>query len=122
MRYEFIGQTKRREPDRLDTFFPQCFEYGTSKPALDDTFFEGKEHRALPGKLFQHGSVERLDEPCIDHRNINPFLGEFVNIVPWAHIDIAGTADTDKETPWRAAGATGFGVRLVLEYLMDRTG
>jgi len=45
------------------------------------------------------------------------FLGQFVNNTPWAHIDIAGTADTDKEKPYRALGATGFGVRLLVEYL-----
>ena len=45
------------------------------------------------------------------------FLGEFVNDIPWAHIDIAAVADTTKEKPYRGSGATGFGVRLVLEYL-----
>ena len=47
------------------------------------------------------------------------FLGQFVNEVPWAHIDIAAMADTTKEKPFRTAGATGFGVRLVLEYLRN---
>ena len=45
------------------------------------------------------------------------FLGEFVQGVPWAHLDIAGTADTAKEKSYRGSGATGFGVRLILEYL-----
>lgn len=45
------------------------------------------------------------------------FLGEFVDDIPWAHIDIAATADTDKAKPYRSVGATGFGVRLILEYL-----
>ena len=45
------------------------------------------------------------------------FLGQFVGDIPWAHVDIAGVADTDKEKPYRSVGATGFGVRLVLEYL-----
>lgn len=45
------------------------------------------------------------------------FLGEFVGDVPWAHIDIAAVADTDKEKPYRAVGATGFGVRLIMEFL-----
>ncbi|MCK4628209.1 MAG: leucyl aminopeptidase, partial [Sedimentisphaerales bacterium] len=43
------------------------------------------------------------------------FLGEFVGDVPWVHIDIAAVADTDREKPWREIGATGFGVRLVVE-------
>jgi leucyl aminopeptidase len=45
------------------------------------------------------------------------FLGAFVDKTPWAHIDIAAVADTEKPKPYRAPGATGFAVRLVLEYL-----
>lgn len=45
------------------------------------------------------------------------FLGEFVEKIPWAHIDVAGTSDFSDEKPFRAVGATGFGVRLILEYL-----
>lgn len=46
------------------------------------------------------------------------FLKEFVpDDMPWAHIDIAGTADTPKETPLFCKGATGFGIRLLLDYL-----
>ena len=35
----------------------------------------------------------------------------------WAHLDIAGTASDGKKRPYRAAGATGFGVRVVTEWL-----
>jgi leucyl aminopeptidase len=45
------------------------------------------------------------------------FLGEFVGAAPWAHIDIAAMAEDEKSKAWRASGATGFAVRLVLEYL-----
>jgi leucyl aminopeptidase len=46
------------------------------------------------------------------------FLQAFVeNGVPWAHLDIAGTAWTTKEEPHRAKGATGFGVALITEWL-----
>lgn len=38
----------------------------------------------------------------------------------WAHIDIAGTANDGKKQPWRAAGATGFGVRIVVEWLRQK--
>ena len=41
------------------------------------------------------------------------FLEEFVDEVPWAHLDIAGTAwDTGRE--YVGKGASGFGVRLLL--------
>ena len=46
------------------------------------------------------------------------FLKQFVSEdIPWAHIDIAGVADTDKDLPYCPKGATGFGVRLFLDYL-----
>ena len=45
------------------------------------------------------------------------FLKQFVSDeIPWAHIDIAGVADTEKDLPYCPKGATGFGVRLLLEY------
>jgi len=47
------------------------------------------------------------------------FLGEFVGDIPWAHIDIAAVADTSEQTSYRSVGATGFALRLVLEYLRE---
>ncbi|MBI2060796.1 MAG: leucyl aminopeptidase [Nitrospirae bacterium] len=46
------------------------------------------------------------------------FLKEFVGSVPWAHIDIAGPAFTEKELPYCPKGGTGFGVRLLVDYLL----
>lgn len=37
---------------------------------------------------------------------------------PWVHLDIAGTAFTDKPQPYRPVGGTGFGVRLLVDVLM----
>ncbi len=46
------------------------------------------------------------------------FLEEFVDGVPWAHLDIAGTAwDTGRE--YVGKGATGFGVRLLVRLARD---
>lgn len=46
------------------------------------------------------------------------FLKQFVNQgVPWAHLDIAGTATCDKDLPYCPKGATGFGVRLLVDYI-----
>ncbi len=46
------------------------------------------------------------------------FLKEFVtDKTPWAHLDIAGTATISKPTPICPIGATGFGVRLLIDYL-----
>ena len=46
------------------------------------------------------------------------FLREFVKDVKWAHIDIAGTAFLDKPEKESIKGATGFGVRTLLSYLI----
>ncbi|MFH1443308.1 MAG: leucyl aminopeptidase [Candidatus Micrarchaeota archaeon] len=46
------------------------------------------------------------------------FLKKFVNY-PWAHVDIAGTAWNDNEKPYGIKGATGFGVRLIIEMLRE---
>ncbi len=46
------------------------------------------------------------------------FLKQFVDdSIPWAHLDIAGLADSPKDLPYCPKGATGFGVRLLLDYL-----
>lgn len=46
------------------------------------------------------------------------FLQEFVDGIPWCHIDIAGTAWGPKEPSYQPKdGATGVGVRLVYEFL-----
>ena len=46
------------------------------------------------------------------------FLKQFVDDkTPWAHLDIAGVSDWDNEMPYCPKGASGFGVRLLVEYL-----
>jgi leucyl aminopeptidase len=45
------------------------------------------------------------------------FLAAFVGDTPWAHLDIAGTGWTAKPGPTQPRGATGVGVRLVVEAL-----
>nr|WP_296071303.1 leucyl aminopeptidase [uncultured Actinoplanes sp.] len=46
------------------------------------------------------------------------FLAEFVGSVPWAHVDIAGTAWSDSAQGWLNKGATGYGTRLLIELAM----
>ena len=43
------------------------------------------------------------------------FIGQFVGETPWVHIDIAGTSDTDKADGYNQKGATGVGVRTLVE-------
>ena len=68
-----------------------------------------------------------LDSDVADLRNISRsrgggtmtaglFLQEFVpEGIPWAHIDIAGTAWSDSDDAETTKGGTGYGVRLLLE-------
>jgi leucyl aminopeptidase len=44
------------------------------------------------------------------------FLEHFV-AYPWIHVDIAGPSFLKKALPYRPVGGTGFGVRLLVEYL-----
>ena len=64
-------------------------------------------------------------------RNASPlqggaFLTWFVkwqgkDVIPWAHLDIAGVADTEKELPLYARGSTGWGVRTLVEWVTARS-
>jgi leucyl aminopeptidase len=49
------------------------------------------------------------------------FLREFVDGFPWAHLDIAGTAYSDRDDPARVKGPTGIGVRLFTEFVLARS-
>lgn len=74
---------------------------------------------------------KELDSAVADIKNVGGvdagaitaalFLEEFVNGLPWAHLDIAGTAQLDADDGWRAKGATGFGTRLLIDFLMNFT-
>jgi leucyl aminopeptidase len=43
------------------------------------------------------------------------FLQQFVGSTPWAHLDIAGTAWTEKDNPWQSKGATGIMIRTLVD-------
>jgi leucyl aminopeptidase len=71
-----------------------------------------------------------IDSPIADMKNVGPreggsitaahFIQRFVeNGVRWAHIDMAGKAWSDKPGTTYDKGATGFGVRLLDEYVSD---
>ena len=47
------------------------------------------------------------------------FLQRFIEDVPWAHLDIAGTAWSKKAKPTVPKGATAFGVRLLDRLVAD---
>ena len=69
---------------------------------------------------------EQLKSEVADLRNVGgreggcitaaKFLEHFVDY-PWVHVDIAGVAFTHKARPYRPIGGTGFGVRLLVEFM-----
>jgi leucyl aminopeptidase len=70
---------------------------------------------------------EHLKSDVADFNNVGPrgggaitaglFLSEFAGDTPWAHLDIAGPAFVEKDTPTGPKGATGTPVRTLLAYL-----
>ena len=67
-----------------------------------------------------------LDSVVADMRNIGGpyagattaaiFLSEFVDEVPWAHLDIAGPMNAENDNGWKSKGATGFGTRILVDF------
>ena len=47
------------------------------------------------------------------------FLKQFVQETAWAHIDLAGPIWTEKEDGYNPAGATGFGVRTLVNWVLS---
>jgi leucyl aminopeptidase len=71
-----------------------------------------------------------LDSEIADMKNVGPreggsitaaqFIKRFIEDgVKWAHLDIAGMAWSDKASSTYAKGATGFGVRLLDQFVAD---
>lgn len=46
------------------------------------------------------------------------FLKQFVKETPWAHLDVAGPVWTEKESGYNNSGATGFGVRTLVNWVL----
>jgi len=72
---------------------------------------------------------KQINTPRADMKNVGPrwggsitaaqFLQRFTNDVPWAHMDIAGVAWSDKELPLMSKGASGFAVRAMDQFVRD---
>jgi leucyl aminopeptidase len=50
------------------------------------------------------------------------FLAEFVGDIPWAHLDIAGPAFTERGGDYTPKGGTGVPVRTMVEYILAQAG
>jgi leucyl aminopeptidase len=72
---------------------------------------------------------EGLKSPIADMKNTGPrgggsitaalFLQQFIKDVPWAHLDVAGPVWADKENGVNNAGATGYPVRTLVNWVMS---
>lgn len=105
---------------------------GTDQRLIDDLVKAGEQcgERLWPMPLDKgYGEIIRSD--IADVKNVGDrtagsitaafFLKHFAGSVPWAHLDIAGTAWLEKEKPYMAKGATGFGVRLMANFVLNRS-
>jgi leucyl aminopeptidase len=97
---------------------------------------EATFERVWPLPLWEEYEPQ-LDSEVADMKNIGGrpagtitaalFLKRFVQgtgthpAYPWAHLDIAGCATTDKERPYTPKGATGIGVRLLAHLISNWT-
>ncbi|MBD1897292.1 leucyl aminopeptidase [Coleofasciculus sp. FACHB-129] len=72
---------------------------------------------------------EGIKSPIADLKNTGPrpggsitaalFLKQFVQETPWAHLDIAGPVWADKENGVNNSGATGYGVRTLVNWVLS---
>lgn len=101
--------------------------FGNRQPLVDEVIRCG---RAAGERLWQLPLVkeyrEEIKSSIADIKNVGGSSGgaitaalilqEFVDNRPWVHLDIAGPAYTEKETPICPKGGTGFGVRTLLQF------
>ena len=103
--------------------------FGNNQALLDKVMAAGNEvgERAWQLPMFSEYR-EQLKSDIADIKNIGTryggaitaakFLEDFVDNTPWVHLDIAGTADTDKEKGYFVKGATGIPVRTLVNYIL----
>ncbi|WP_169568763.1 leucyl aminopeptidase [Sneathiella limimaris] len=100
--------------------------FSNNDELADQIFASGKDVGEGVWRLpMQKEYAKQIDSPIADMQNIGSggrgagsivaaeFLQKFVNGKPWAHLDIAGMAWSKKDTPTVPKGGTGYGVRLL---------
>jgi leucyl aminopeptidase len=104
---------------------------GTDEALIDEVRDAGEAcgERAWPLPLWPEYH-EQIRSDVADVKNIGgrgggaitaaALLAKFADGYPWAHLDIAGTAWVTTELPYTPKGATGYGVRLLVEFLKRR--
>jgi len=76
------------------------------------------------------GYKRQIESPLADVKNVGDrwggaitaalFLAEFVDDIPWVHLDIAGPAFRERPGDLGPRGATGVPVRTLVRYVLDR--
>jgi leucyl aminopeptidase len=74
-------------------------------------------HDALKSDVADFKNVGNRDGGAI---TAAAFLSKFAGNHPWVHLDIAGPAWLDKDRPYIPKGASGVGVRLLVDFLRKR--
>ena len=77
---------------------------------------------------FEESYFESMKSPIADMKNTGArtggaisaavFLKQYVKDTTWAHMDVAGPVWTDKGKDYSPVGATGYGVRLLVDWVM----
>jgi len=92
-------------------------------------FDVGEEINEKVWRLPLHKNYDKLiNSSYADVQNINyaggagsitaaQFLKRFINNTPWVHLDIAGMAFSKKAANLNSGGATGYGVRLLSDFI-----
>ena len=105
--------------------------FTNNQELLDNVIAAGKQSGELIWQLpMDEKYAEQLKSDVADMKNYGvslagaitgaKFLAEFVGDTPWIHLDIAGTALTDKESGYIVKGGTGVPVRTLINYVMSQ--
>ena len=106
---------------------------GNDEVIMDQLTAAGKKtfERVWPLPLFEEYE-KQIKSDVADVKNVGGrwggaitaglFLKRFVGNYRWVHLDIAGTAMLEEDLPYTPRGGSGFGVRLLVEFLKNWDG
>jgi leucyl aminopeptidase len=104
--------------------------FGNNQELIDRVIAAGAEAGELLWQMpMPEEYKEQLKSDAADIKNVGgryagsitaaQFLAEFVDNIPWVHIDIGGTSWSDKEKNCRVKGATGVPVRTLVNLVLS---
>lgn len=79
---------------------------------LEDRYFEGMKSPIADMKNAGGRSAGSITGAL--------FLQQYVQKTPWAHLDVAGPVWSEKGNAYGGSGATGFGVRLLVQWIVSQ--